>query len=114
MNETLPTTPFVPIVLETVEQTRDAVERKFLLQFLTSPPKELPKQSVRDFLASHDPSEVPAIPDLDAFRRMHQEGAPQVSASASTGIRPTIRESSEEAQWTQPPTDEPSAPVEDG
>jgi len=110
-NETLPTTPFVPIVLETVEQTRDAVERKFLLQFLTSPPKELPKQSVRDFLAHHDPADVPTIPDLDAFRRMHQEGSPQVSASASMGIRPIVRDTSDEARWVQPPGAEDS---EDG
>ena len=57
-NWSLPTTPFVPTVLETVERTTDLVERRFLLQFLTSPPKELPKQSVRGFLASHDPSET--------------------------------------------------------
>jgi len=100
-NETLPTTPFVPIVLETVERTGDLVERKFLLQFLTSPPKELPKQSVRDFLASHSQSEVPAIPDLDTFRRMHHEGAPQVHQTAASGIRPVIRDRSEEAQWAQ-------------
>mmetsp|Transcript_36655 Transcript_36655/g.101835 ORF Transcript_36655/g.101835 Transcript_36655/m.101835 type:complete len:420 (-) Transcript_36655:29-1288(-) len=98
-NETLPTTPFVPIVLETVEQTSDMVERKFLLQFLTSPPKELPKQSVSDFFASYDPSEIPTIPDLDAFRRMHQEGAPQVLPSAALGVRPSIRDRSDEAYW---------------
>jgi len=104
-NETLPTTPFVPIVLETVEQTRDTVERKFLLQFLTSPPKELPKQSVRDFLASHDPAEVPTIPDLDAFRRMHQEGAPHVSSGAAVGIRPNVRDNSDETWWVPPEVD---------
>lgn len=88
----LPTTPFVPIVLETVERTKDPAERRFLLQFLTSPPKELPKQSARGFLAAHDLSEMPAVPDLDAFRRMHQEGAPRVSAAAAAGIRPTLRD----------------------
>lgn len=99
-NETsLPTTPFVPIVLETVEQTSDVVERTFLLQFLTSPPKELPKQSVRDFLATYDPSEIPTIPDLDAFRRMHQEGAPQVLSTAALGVRPSVRDRSDEAYW---------------
>lgn len=92
-NETsLPTTPFVPIVLETVEQTTDLVERKFLLQFLTSLPKELPKQTVNNFLAGYDPSEVLTIPDLDAFRRMHQEGAPKISNKAALGIRPTVRD----------------------
>mmetsp|Transcript_27593 Transcript_27593/g.62809 ORF Transcript_27593/g.62809 Transcript_27593/m.62809 type:complete len:422 (-) Transcript_27593:47-1312(-) len=101
-NETLPTTPFVPIVLETVEQTSDTVERKFLLQFLTSPPKELPKQSVTDFLASVDPSEVPTIPDLDAFRRMHQEGAPQVLPGVTLGVRPSIRDCADEASWALP------------
>ncbi|CAE8614110.1 unnamed protein product [Polarella glacialis] len=98
-NETLPTTPFVPIVLETVEQTSDVVERKFLLQFLTSPPKELPKQSVKDFLTGCDPSEFPTIPDLDAFRRMHQEGAPQVIAGLALGIRPCVRDRSDESYW---------------
>jgi len=98
-NENLPTTPFVPIVLETVEQTEDVVERKFLLQFLTSPPKELPKQSVKDFMASFDPSEIHTIPDLDAFRRMHQEGAPQVSPVAASGVRPLVRDTSEAARW---------------
>mmetsp|Transcript_20819 Transcript_20819/g.58671 ORF Transcript_20819/g.58671 Transcript_20819/m.58671 type:complete len:420 (-) Transcript_20819:109-1368(-) len=108
-NETLPTTPFVPIVLETVEQTNDTLERKFLLQFLTSPPKELPKQSVSDFLASYDPSELPTIPDLDAFRRMHQEGAPQVPSSGTLGVRPSVRDSSEEASWAPGPAGEPGA-----
>lgn len=98
-NEALPTTPFVPIVLETVEQTSDVVERKFLLQFLTSPPKELPKHSVRDVLASYDPAEVPTIPDLDAFRRLHQEGAPQVRAGASLGVRPSVRDRPDPAAW---------------
>eukprot|EP00931_Biecheleriopsis_adriatica_P088678 TRINITY_DN6294_c0_g1_i1.p1 TRINITY_DN6294_c0_g1~~TRINITY_DN6294_c0_g1_i1.p1 ORF type:complete len:425 (-),score=95.93 TRINITY_DN6294_c0_g1_i1:109-1383(-) len=112
-NETLPTTPFVPIVLETIEQTSDVVERKFLLQFLTSPPKELPKQSVRDFLAGCDPSELPTIPDLDAFRRMHQEGAPQVSKESSLGIRPCIRDGSDEAYWVPPPVPPNADDVED-
>mmetsp|Transcript_40136 Transcript_40136/g.93231 ORF Transcript_40136/g.93231 Transcript_40136/m.93231 type:complete len:421 (-) Transcript_40136:257-1519(-) len=101
-NETLPTTPFVPIVLETVEQTNDIVERKFLLQFLTSPPKELPKQSVSEFLASHDPSDIPTIPDVDAFRRMHQEGAPQVLAGATLGVRPSVRDRSGAGFWVAP------------
>mmetsp|Transcript_81782 Transcript_81782/g.227696 ORF Transcript_81782/g.227696 Transcript_81782/m.227696 type:complete len:430 (-) Transcript_81782:100-1389(-) len=102
-NENLPTTPFVPIVLETVERTNDLVERRFLLQFLTSLPKELPKQSVRSFLASHDVSEMPSIPDLDTFRRMHQEGAPQIHPSAALGVRPTIRDRSDEAYWAPCP-----------
>jgi len=113
-NETLPTTPFVPIVLETVEQTSDVVERKFLLQFLTSPPKELPKQSVRDFLDGCDPAELPTIPDLDAFRRMHQEGAPQVRAEAAQGIRPCIRDRSDEAFWVPPPSTSAGEYVEEG
>jgi len=103
-NESLPTTPFVPIVLETVERTTDLVERRFLLQFLTSPPKELPKQSVRGFLASHDTSEMPTIPDLDTFRRMHQEGAPQVVSMAAQGIRPSMPDRSDEAYWAPCPS----------
>jgi len=115
-NETLSTTPFVPIVLETVEQTSDVVERKFLLQFLMSPPKELPKQSVRDFLATHDPSEVPTIPDLDAFRRMHQEGSPQVLAASAVGVRPSVRDRSDGNHWvaSQSSASDPAAENEEG
>lgn len=97
---TLPTTPFVPIVLETVEQTEDPIETKFLLQFLTSPPKELPKQSVREWISQFDASEMPTLPDLDAFRRMHQEGAPQVSSTAALGIRPMAGDGSEDVHWS--------------
>eukprot|EP00927_Polykrikos_kofoidii_P074884 TRINITY_DN7093_c0_g2_i1.p1 TRINITY_DN7093_c0_g2~~TRINITY_DN7093_c0_g2_i1.p1 ORF type:complete len:429 (+),score=82.11 TRINITY_DN7093_c0_g2_i1:89-1375(+) len=104
-NESLPTTPFVPIVLDTVEKTSDLVERRFLLQFLTSPPKELPKQSVRGFIASHDPSEMPTIPDLDTFRRMHQESAPQVLRGAALGVRPCVRDTSDDAYWAPRPRD---------
>ncbi|CAK8993586.1 CCR4-NOT transcription complex subunit 11 [Durusdinium trenchii] len=93
-NDSLPTTPFVPLVVEVVEQTNDVVERKFLLQFLSSLPKELPKQSVQSFLQSCD-AEHPAIPDLDAFRRMHQESAPGVSAQAALGVRPVINDRSQ-------------------
>eukprot|EP00928_Gymnodinium_smaydae_P080454 TRINITY_DN64142_c0_g1_i1.p1 TRINITY_DN64142_c0_g1~~TRINITY_DN64142_c0_g1_i1.p1 ORF type:complete len:425 (-),score=87.07 TRINITY_DN64142_c0_g1_i1:133-1407(-) len=98
-SESLSTTPFVPMVLETVERTQDLVERRFLLQFLTSPPKELPKQSVSGFVASHDPADMPTMPDLDTFRRMHQEGAPQVPPWPGLGIRPTIRDTSDEGYW---------------
>ena len=98
-HESLPTTPFVPLVVEIVEKTLDEVERKFLLQFLSSLPKELPKQSVQSFLQSCDPNEQPAIPDLDAFRRMHQESAPGVSKAHSIGLRPIIKDDSEESYW---------------
>lgn len=103
-NDSLPTTPFVPLVVEVVEQTNDVVERKFLLQFLSSLPKELPKQSVQSFLQSCD-AEHPAIPDLDAFRRMHQESAPGVSAQAALGVRPVINDRSDEGFWVSEEND---------
>ena len=105
-HESLPTTPFVPLVVEIVEKTTDEVERKFLLQFLSSLPKELPKQSVQSFLQSCDPAEHPAIPDLDAFRRMHQESAPGVSKANSIGLRPVIKDWSDEGYWVLPDGDD--------
>ena len=93
------TTPFVPLVLEMVEQTNDMAERKFLLQFLSSLPKELPKQSVQGFLQSCDPAEQPVVPDLDALRRMHEESAPKMSSAADLGIRPVVNDKSDEGYW---------------
>ena len=93
------TTPFVPLVLEMVEQTNDMAERKFLLQFLSSLPKELPKQSVQCFLQSCDPAEQPVVPDLDALRRMHEESAPKMSSAADLGIRPVVNDKSDEGYW---------------
>lgn len=101
--ETEATTPFVPLVLEMVEQTHDMAERKFLLQFLSSLPKELPKQSVQGFLQSCDPQEQPVVPDLDALRLMHQEGAPVVSSSGGLGLRPVLNDKSDEGYWVGPP-----------
>eukprot|EP00435_Cladocopium_sp_Y103_P056813 s33_g19.t1 len=108
-NEGQATTPFVPLVLEIVEQTSDAAERKFLLQFLSSLPKDLPKQSVQSFLQSctGDEREI-ELPDLEAFRRMHQESAPTVSASAALGVRPVINDGSE-GRWVWPPDDDVSS-----
>eukprot|EP00913_Durusdinium_trenchii_P028778 g26987.t1 len=112
-NDSLPTTPFVPLVVEVVEQTNDVVERKFLLQFLSSLPKELPKQSVQSFLQSCD-AEHPAIPDLDAFRRMHQERVSATrssssvgpgSAQAALGVRPVINDRSDEGFWVSEEND---------
>mmetsp|Transcript_87615 Transcript_87615/g.209412 ORF Transcript_87615/g.209412 Transcript_87615/m.209412 type:complete len:418 (-) Transcript_87615:62-1315(-) len=103
--DTLPTTPFVPLVVEIVEQTSDVVERKFLLQFLSSMPKELPKQSVQSFLQSCDPLEHVPIPDLDAFRRMHAESSPGVSPGAALGIRPSLNDRSDEGFWVRPDDD---------
>jgi len=97
------TTPFVPLVVETLEKTRDIVERRFLLQFLSSPPKELPRQSVASFVASCDSEEMPGLPDLDMVRLMHQEGAPAVSAGAGLGIRPCLNDRSDENFWIPPP-----------
>ena len=96
------TTPFVPLVLEMVEKTHDMAEKKFLLQFLSSLPKELPKQSVQGFLQSCDPTEQPVTPDMDALRRMHQESAPVVSAAGALGIRPVINDTSDEGYWVAP------------
>lgn len=82
------TSPFVPVVLDTIEAATEPVERKFLLQFLTSLPKDLPKQSVRAILRAFDPKESLALPDLAAFRRMHQQGVPKVTRAQ--GVRPVV------------------------
>ena len=94
-NEGQATTPFVPLVLEIVEQTHDLAERKFLLQFLSSLPKDLPKQSVQSFLLSdsaENEEHLQHLPDLEAFHRMHQESAPAVSAAAALGVRPNVKD----------------------
>ncbi|CAE7301717.1 cnot11, partial [Symbiodinium sp. CCMP2456] len=97
------TTPFVPLVVEMLETSYDGVERKFLLQFLSNPPKDLHKQTVNQFVQSCDPNDIPALPDLDMVRSMHQDGAPAVSASAALGIRPVIKEASDERYWVPSP-----------
>ena len=93
------TSPFVPVVLDTLEATTEPVERKFLLQFLTSLPKELPKQSAQQFLSAFDPKEVLTLPDLKVFRRMHQQGFPKVTGGSSY-IRPVVTDP--QAAWTPP------------
>jgi len=97
------TTPFVPLVVEMLETSYDGVERKFLLQFLSNPPKDLHKQTVNQFVQSCDPNDIPALPDLDMVRSMHQDGAPAVSASAAVGIRPVIKDASDERYWVPSP-----------
>ena len=82
-----------------VEKTKDKAERKFLLQFLSSLPKELPEQSVEGFLQSCDPAEDPVIPDLDALLRIHQVSAPVVNSAQALGIRPVINDKSDEGYW---------------
>uniref|UniRef100_A0A0G4H4K3 CCR4-NOT transcription complex subunit 11 n=1 Tax=Chromera velia CCMP2878 TaxID=1169474 RepID=A0A0G4H4K3_9ALVE len=92
-SEHVTTTPFVPIVLDTLEQSVDAIEKRFLLQFLTSLPKELPKQVVQDWIEQAEESIPPTIPDLDPFRKIHKEGAPKLPASAlasSAGVSPVF------------------------
>ena len=74
----LTTTPFLPLVLDTVETSKEIIERKFLLQFLTTPSKELCKHTPLTFIATADPHVPCSIPDLDAYRRMHAENAPRI------------------------------------
>eukprot|EP00397_Hematodinium_sp_SG-2012_P021365 GEMP01022065.1.p1 GENE.GEMP01022065.1~~GEMP01022065.1.p1 ORF type:complete len:448 (+),score=45.23 GEMP01022065.1:24-1367(+) len=92
----LSTTPFVPVVLSTLEDpTTPIVERKFLLQFLNSMPKGLSKITVADFITRcNEDSSPPVIPNLEVFRRMHQDGAPRVPAASSCCVRPIIRDTS--------------------
>lgn len=95
------TTPFVPFVLDALEQSTDQAEKKFLMQIVTSPPKDLPKQSVNEFLLSLDPTEQTSTSDMQALRNLHNAEAPQVPPSALMGIRPSIRESSA-GHWAIP------------
>ncbi|CAE7035525.1 unnamed protein product, partial [Symbiodinium sp. CCMP2592] len=66
------TIPFVPLVVELLETSHDAVERKFLLQFLSNPPKDLHKKTVNQFVQGCD-GNMPDLPDLDAVRRIFQQ-----------------------------------------
>jgi len=94
----LATTPFVPAVLSSLEDPQtSSIERKFLLEFLISMPKGLSKMSVREFIKKNKNTPKPKIPDLDLFRRMHQEGAPHVPPASSCGVRPVIRDT--ESFW---------------
>ena len=103
-HESLPTTPFQLLLIEIVEKTTDQVELKFLLHLISSVPKELPKQSAQSFKQSCDPSEQPTLPDLAALRRMRQERAPGVSKGI--GLRPVIKDDSEEGYWVLPDSDD--------
>lgn len=87
------TTPFVPIVLDCVEKAHvDNVERKFLLQILRTPPKDLPRHSVSHFIQTHCHDTNVPIPDLSAFRRMHRDSAPKVTPLQRMGIHPAVSE----------------------
>jgi hypothetical protein len=46
---------------------------------------------------------MPTTPDIDTFKRMHQEGAPQVSGWAALGVRPSVRDRSDDAYWAPLP-----------
>jgi len=58
---------------------------------------------VNQFVQSCDPNDIPALPDLDMVRSMHQDGAPAVSASAALGIRPVVKDASDERYWVPSP-----------
>eukprot|EP00929_Paragymnodinium_shiwhaense_P103826 TRINITY_DN67612_c0_g1_i1.p1 TRINITY_DN67612_c0_g1~~TRINITY_DN67612_c0_g1_i1.p1 ORF type:complete len:430 (-),score=84.12 TRINITY_DN67612_c0_g1_i1:108-1397(-) len=104
-NDQVQTTPFVPIVLENVERTKSLVERRFLLAVLTSSSsKDLTKQTVKQFIAANEhPYDPPTLPDLQTFQRMHQEASPTVLPHQTTGVRPTIKDDSDERYWALVP-----------
>ncbi|CEM11360.1 unnamed protein product [Vitrella brassicaformis CCMP3155] len=85
--------PFIPLVLDTIQSTKDERERRFLECFLSSVPKEIHTQSPVQWLSRLNPNESSGNVDLAVFRRFFSEGAPSVTGFETMGVRPSVRDS---------------------
>jgi len=70
--DTMKTTPFYPIVLETIQNTQNPVEKKLLTEFINTMTRETPKLSIKNFIEQNKNLENYKI-EINQYWQMHDK-----------------------------------------
>lgn len=79
--DTMKTTPFYPIVLETIQNTQNSVEKKLLTEFINTMTRETPKLSVKNFIEQNKNQENYKINEINQYWQIHDKEREKVNTN---------------------------------
>ncbi|EKX52614.1 hypothetical protein GUITHDRAFT_84642 [Guillardia theta CCMP2712] len=84
------TNPFLPIFLDELQKDLQMCERKFLLNLLCYPPKDLPKKSPKEIIEQSDALTLGTEPDLIAMQEEYLKKMGNISGFLPYGLCPIL------------------------
>lgn len=93
--ESTSNTPFIPIILETLETTTSNAEKKFLLEFIQIGTIKNSKISIKNFLEENKYIEFVPVPDLKQYWQLYEIEKEKFPTLGGDWIRPVIYENDE-------------------
>lgn len=94
-NENISYKPFIPIVLETLETSNSNIEKKFLLEFVTTSNIKQVKLSVKAYIDENKYIDTVLLPDLKQFWQVFYDEKEKISNVSRDWVRPVIYESND-------------------
>lgn len=91
-NESVSTTPFVPIILETLQSSNNNIERKFLLEFVSMGIVKHAKMTIKSFIEENTNIDTVTVPDLKQYWQIHNTEREKFSNIINDWVRPVIYE----------------------
>ena len=94
-SENISYTPFTPIILETLEGSESNLEKKFLIEFITSGNIKGTKLTIKNYIEENKFIESPTIPDLKQYWQIFYNEREKLTNVSGDWVRPVIYENSE-------------------
>lgn len=94
-NELMSYTPFIPIILETLEASTNNVEKKFLVEFITTGIIKNPKNLIKNYIEENRFIENVVVPDLKQYWQIFNNEREKFSNLSGDWVRPIIYEQDE-------------------
>lgn len=91
-NELMSYTPFIPIILETLEASTNNVEKKFLVEFITTGVIKNPKNNIKNYIEDNRFIENVQVPDLKQYWQIFHNEREKFSNLSGDWVRPIIYE----------------------
>lgn len=93
--EAISNTPFIPIILETLETTTSNIEKKFLIEFISVGTIKNTKSSVKCYVEENKNIDFITVPDLKQYWQLFESEKEKLPITGADWIRPVIYESEE-------------------
>jgi len=107
--EPLASNPFLPLFVDTLQKEIELVEKNFIIQLISNPPKEFSKKSTRETQSTFDRNVQLPIPDLNSLKKLYLDRQPIKQPSLRTiGLSPLVFDQPEEPNIKPPPDSAPS------
>lgn len=102
-NEIMSYTPFIPIILETLESSTVNSEKKFIIEFISTGNIKVTKTTIKGYIDENKYIDNITVPDLKQYWQIFNNEREKFSNISGEWIRPVIYENIDVKKETQSP-----------